>query len=78
MLTGSPLLSPGRDALNELAISNAAYLSQWQGNIPVELPMDCTAFDRLLAEHQTRSVLKQERTVTETSTGYSKRWQVNW
>ena len=78
MLTGAPLLSSGRGALNELAISNAAYLSQWQGNIPVELPMDCATFDRLLAEHQKRSVLKQERTVTETSTGYSKRWQVNW
>jgi len=51
ILHGEPLLSPGRDALGELTISNAAYLSQWTGNAPISLPMDTAAFDQLLAEH---------------------------
>jgi len=78
ILHGEPLLSPGRDALNELTISNAAYLSQWSGNIPVSLPMDNEAFNRLLAERAEVSALKQEKERTGGSSGYSQRWQVNW
>ena len=39
ILRGEELLSPGADGLNELTISNAAYLSAWTGNRPVSLPM---------------------------------------
>ena len=38
VLTGSPLLSPGADGVNELSLSNAAYLSSWTGK-RVELPL---------------------------------------
>ncbi len=75
---GEPLISPGRDALNELTISNAAYLSQWTGNAPVTLPMDNASFDRLLAERADASSLKQEKERKGGSNGYSQRWQVNW
>ena len=75
---GEPLISPGRDALNELAISNAAYLSQWMDNVPVALPMDTAAFDLLLAEHQASSSLKSEADRTGGANGYKQRWQVNW
>lgn len=75
---GEPLLSPGRDALNELTLSNAAYLSQWTGNVPVTLPMDTAAFDRLLAEHVAASSTKQGSGRRDGSDGYSRRWQVNW
>ncbi len=78
ILHGEELLSPGRDALNELTLSNAAYLSQWTGNTPVSLPMDTVAFDRLLAEHIAASGLKQTEAATESRTQYSQRWQVNW
>ena len=75
---GEPLLSPGRDALGELEISNAAYLSQWTGNAPIPLPMDTEAFDRLLAERVAASTAKQAGASAEGRTQYSKRWQVNW
>ena len=75
---GEPLISPGRDGLNELTISNAAYLSQWTGNAPIALPMDTAAFDRLLAERAEASSLKQEAERTGGSNAYSPRWQVNW
>ncbi|MBQ8556110.1 MAG: Gfo/Idh/MocA family oxidoreductase [Clostridia bacterium] len=78
ILHGEPLLSPGRDALNELALSNAAYLSQWTGNAPVSLPMDTAAFDRLLEEHAKASALKAAQERTGGSDSYSQRWQVNW
>ena len=38
VLTGNPLLSPGADGVNELSLSNAAYLSSWTGK-RVELPL---------------------------------------
>lgn len=75
---GEPLLSPGRDALGELTISNAAYLSEWMGNIPIALPIDTAAFDRLLGEHIAVSTAKETRTSSEGRTRYSQRWQVNW
>ena len=78
ILHDEPLISPGRDALNELTISNAAYLSQWTGNKPVALPMDNAAFDRLLEAHASGSVLKQETARKDGSLQYSQRWQVNW
>lgn len=78
ILYGEPLLSPGRDALNELALSNAAYLSQWTGSLPVSLPMDTAAFDRLLEKQASGSAVKQGEHTTEGSLQYSQRWQVNW
>jgi len=78
MRRGEPLLSPGRDGLNELTISNAAYLSQWMGNVPVCLPMDTAAFDRMLAERAVKSSFKPERERAGGSNDYSQRWQVNW
>lgn len=75
---GEPLLSPGRDALAELTISNAAYLSQWTGNAPIALPMDTDAFDRLLAERAAASTVKTTGATAEERTRYSQRWQVNW
>ena len=75
---GEPLLSPGRDGLNELTISNAAYLSQWTGNAPIALPMDTDTFDRLLAERAAASTIKKTGAAAEERTQYSQRWQVNW
>ena len=78
ILHGEALISPGRDALNELAISNAAYLSQWTGNGWIELPPDAELFDKLLGERIAQSALKDTEENTEGRTDYSKRWQVNW
>ncbi len=78
ILHGEELLSPGRDALNELTISNAAYLSQWTGNAPVALPMDTATFDALLAQRAAASRIKDASGGAEERTQYSQRWQVNW
>lgn len=79
ILEGAPLLSPGADGLAELTLSNAAYLSQWQGNVPVALPLDGAAFDRLLAERAAASAYHGTSQTGEKASGqYSERWQVNW
>ena len=48
VLRGTPLVATGEEALNELELSNAAYLSGY-GDRTVELPVDADAMERLLA-----------------------------
>ena len=79
ILYGAELLSPGPDGLCELTISNAAYLSQWKGNVPVQLPLDTEEFDRLLAEHVAGSAYQPREKDRKHADGvYSERWQVRW
>ena len=78
ILFGEPLLSPGEDSIAELILSNAAYLSAWTGNRAVTLPLDTTAFDRLLAERVASSEYHQEERAFHPATSYKSRWQVNW
>ena len=78
ILNGEKLLSPGPDGLNELTLSNAAYLSQWLGNQEITLPMDTAAFDAKLAEHIEHSAHHQQAEEKLPEGQYSKRWQVNW
>ena len=79
VLHGTPLLAPGADGLNELMLSNAAYLSAWQGGAWVDLPPDGALFDRLLEQ---RAAAFAEHGGTPAGTapadGYSSRWSVNW
>ena len=75
---GEPLIAPGPDGLNELAISNAAYLSAWQDGAEVPIPFDEARFDALLREKaaaENRSAGCDTRAVDGT---YSERWQVRW
>ncbi len=74
---GEPLLAPGTEGIRELTISNAAYLSQWQGNRRVRLPFDCREFDRLLAEKAAGSRFKESGT-SQFSASYNQRWKVRW
>ncbi len=78
ILNGEELISPGIEGINELTISNAAYLSSWQGNKEISLPFNCTDFDAKLDELIQKSNYKKTDTKTNISTAYSKRWQVNW
>ena len=77
ILNGEPLISNGREGINELMISNAAYLSQWTGNKTVSLPFDETEFDRLLRERQDSSEMKSTGG-KQTHSSYSERWQVRF
>lgn len=80
ILNGEPLIAPGEEGENELTLSNAAYLSQWQGNAPVDLPFDMALFDRLLEQKAASSRYSPGKAgrSKEESGGYSKRWQVRW
>ncbi len=78
ILTGAPLLAPGTDGIWELMISNAAYLSGFQGSIPVPLPFHTEEFDRLLRERAARSSYKRGGVPEKMSEKYNGRWRVNW
>ena len=78
ILRGEALIAPGAEGIHELTLSNAAYLSQWQGNVPVPLPFDEALFDRLLAERAAASAYVPEHRAGDPDGQYSKRWQVNW
>ncbi len=79
ILHGEPLLSPGADGLNELSISNAAYLSAWRGNVPVALPLDAEAFDAELQKRVAASRYRDASNAHAAPDGhYSERWQVRW
>jgi len=48
VLKGTPMVASGADALNELELSNAMYVSGFR-NKPVDLPVDAREIERLLA-----------------------------
>ncbi len=78
ILRGEPLVSPGYDAINEITLCNAAYLSSWTQK-EIELPMDDGLFERLLAEKIQNSdhvVSKNERERLQEA--YKDRWNTNW
>ena len=78
VLHGTPLLAPGHEAINELQLSNAAYLSQWQGNAEITLPLNCEAFDLELQKRAETSIYREGARI-ETPTGaYSERWKTQW
>ena len=75
---GEPLIAPGTDGIHELTISNAAYLSAWNGGAVVKLPLDTDAFDAKLDALAENSRLRQNAVSDKVSTDYSARWQVQW
>ncbi len=77
ILDGEELLAPGYEAINELTLSNAAYLSAWTGE-RVTLPLDTARFDALLKERVERSAYRSDKVTTEADGVYKDRWNVNW
>ncbi|MBQ3156698.1 MAG: Gfo/Idh/MocA family oxidoreductase [Clostridia bacterium] len=77
ILQGEALISPAADGLNELALSNAAYLSQWTGHATVALPLDGAQFDALLAERAAHS-MTHEALAKIPEGEYAERWQTRW
>ena len=78
ILHGEELISPGYDGINELMISNAAYLSEWTGNKRIALPFNTAEYDRLLAEKQKHSKIKENSVSRTNDKSCGGRWQVNW
>lgn len=78
VLSGEELIAPGTEGINELTISNAAYLSEWQGNREIHLPFDIALFDELLANKVKSSKYKPADGGENDSMSYLPRWQVKW
>ena len=78
VLFGEELISPGTDGIYELTISNAAYLSSFSGNKPVEIPFDTDEYDQLLKALADKSSGNKKTTSEKMSGKYSSRWMVNW
>ncbi len=78
ILNGEELISNGREGINELMISNAAYLSQWTGNAKISLPIDDELFDKLLEEKAKKSEAVKKGIEPPVRTNYSERWQVKF
>ncbi|MBE6592004.1 MAG: Gfo/Idh/MocA family oxidoreductase [Ruminococcaceae bacterium] len=77
ILKGAELLSPGYDGINQISLTNAAYLSQWLDK-PVTLPFDNELYDKLLEERIKNSVTSKKEGEFSPQSTYKDRWQVNW
>jgi len=77
ILHGAELISPGIDGINQVGISNAAYLSDWTDDW-VELPFDSDLYERMLKERADASA--PHGTAKNKAPGgvYKKRWDVLW
>ncbi|MEE1187247.1 MAG: hypothetical protein UHN02_07745 [Acutalibacteraceae bacterium] len=78
VLFGEELISPGTDGIDELTLSNAAYLSEWQGNKEITLPFDDKLYDSLLAEKIKTSKLHDAESDKIGNTSYLPKWQTRW
>ena len=75
ILFDEPLIADGREGINSLSISNAAYLSTWNDDW-VELPVDEEVFERHLKELAEQESQKGE--VKEETNDPSERWKIRW
>lgn len=75
---GEELKSSGYDGVNELMISNAAYLSHYSGNKKIELPFDNSRFDKLLNEKIKASSLRNVSAPKMPDKSCHDRWQIKW
>lgn len=77
ILFGEELISKGVEGVNELSISNAAYLSSWK-NCSVKLPLETDEFDGMLKSKQSMSVFSDVIKENKVQTEYFDRWQTRW
>ena len=77
VLDGVPLISDGQDAINELEISNAAYLSSWLDE-KIALPVNDEAFSDILNKKRAESALRTAKQKELGEDGYFDRWNTNW
>ena len=78
VLYGEDIIAPGTDGVYELTLSNAAYLSDWKGNIEINLPFDLKEFDDILCEKSKKSNYTPGKSHKLSSGIYEERWKVNW
>lgn len=78
ILDGTELIADGREGLNSLSISNAAYLSSWTDNW-AEIPTDEKLFEQYLAELcKNENIKKNSPQNADTEASLNERWKVRW
>ncbi len=79
VLYGEELIAPGIEGINELTISNAAYLSAWKKSVPIKLPFDEKEFLGFYEQKIKNSDIKKTGESKSKCEGcYKPRWQINW
>lgn len=79
ILHKTALLAPGEEGLNALKLINGIYLSSWQGNRPVELPVDGELYASELQKRIKTSSLRNVKNVVHSDAeSNTERWSVNW
>lgn len=78
ILDGTELIADGREGLNSMSISNAAYLSSWTDNW-AEIPTDEKLFEQYLAELcKNENIKKNSPQNADTEASLNERWKVRW
>ena len=78
ILEGTELIADGREGLNSLSISNAAYLSSWTDKW-AEIPTDEKLFERYLAELcRNENIKKNSSENSDNGAALNERWKVRW
>jgi len=77
ILYGEPLIASGFEGINELLISNAAYLSAWTNDF-VTIPFDEELFDKMLHSLAENEKNRKAETDVTSINDYQQRWQVRW
>ena len=78
ILFGEKLISPGIEGINELTLSNAAYLSSWNNNCEVKIPFDYKEFDEKMALLKNSLKFSSRILGNCNNSDYSERWRVHW
>jgi predicted dehydrogenase len=77
VLYGNPLVATGREALNELTISNAAYLSSHK-KVKIDLPFESAEFLSFLNEKRQDEPVKKKTANEVSESKYKDRWKTKW
>ena len=78
ILEDDPMIAPGIEGINSLALSNAAYISSWTNDF-VELPTDEALFEDHLLRLCREEKLKQKNLkASDIHEDLQNRWKVRW
>lgn len=78
VLYGEMLIAKGTEGINQIALTNAAYLSQSCGNKKIELPFEVDEYDEFLRKMCKISTEKSDGHCESNSVEYKERWSVRW
>ena len=77
ILHGTPMVADGREGINSLSISNAAYISTWTNDF-ADIPVDEQTFEKHLKELCATEVGQKKHSEPESLENLRERWKVRW